>query len=237
MSVTDFEREPLDEGQGEAETEAAVPDADGGEEDDVGELELHPQSSEELEVRLEGVEAENERLQEQLLRSQAELVNYRRRVQKERAELTTVAQAELLAKLLPVIDDFERAAESEGESAEAYHEGMKLILRSAQALLETLGVERLEPAGEPFDPRYHEAIARHETDEVPDGEVIEVYQPGYRLGEKLVRPATVVVAFGGAAAAGGGEAPAEEPTLAETSESAGPDASDDDQGRAGSDNG
>ena len=69
-----------------------------------------------------------------------------------------------------------------------------------QQVLEKIGVERIEPKGEMFDPRYHEAIARHETNDVPEGEVLEVCQPGYRLNDRLIRPAKVIVSFGNVSA-------------------------------------
>lgn len=140
------------------------------------------------------LEEQANHLQDQVLRRQAELINYRRRVERERVELAAIAQAEMLRQLLPAIDDLERAIESDSQDLDSYHEGMKLIRRSLESILEKLGVERIEPTGQPFDPNRHEAVARHETDEVPDGQVIEVYQPGYRLEERLVRPATVAVA-------------------------------------------
>ena len=157
-------------------------------------------SRDELDEQLELAKAEIERLTDQSLRRQAELINYRRRVQKERAETVIVAQVALLEGLVPVINDFERAVETEATDVGAYHEGMQLILRSIQKVLERLGVERFEPLGEAFDPRFHEAIGRHQTDEVPDGHVLEVYQAGYRLNDRLIRPASVVVAFGVVAA-------------------------------------
>ena len=150
-----------------------------------------------LEGELETARAEIERLNDQSLRRQAELINYRRRVQREQAESAAVAQARLLEGLVPVIDDFERAVDAESKDARAYHDGMKLILRRVQKALEEIGVERIEPRGEAFDPRYHEAIARQQTDEVPDGQVLDVYQPGYRLKERLIRPAVVTVAYAG----------------------------------------
>lgn len=163
----------------------------------------------ELDEQLELAKAEIERLADQSLRRQAELINYRRRVQKEQAETVIVAQVALLEGLVPVIDDFERAVGTDVTDAGAYHEGMQIILRSVKKVLERLGVERFEPLGEAFDPRFHEAIGRHQTDEVPDGHVLEVCQAGYRLNDRLIRPASVVVAFGGAAAAD--DAAAEQP--------------------------
>lgn len=165
------------------------------------ELDLEELSREELENELELARAEIERSHEQSLRRQAELINFRRRAQKELAESAALGQGRLLEELMPVIDDFERAVDAESADARAYHEGMQLILRSLQKVLERIGVERIEPHGEIFDPNYHEAIARHETDEVPEGHVLEVYQAGYKLRERLIRPAVVVVAFGGGAGA------------------------------------
>ncbi|MGD8328780.1 MAG: nucleotide exchange factor GrpE [Acidobacteriota bacterium] len=158
----------------------------------------------ELENELELARAEIERLQDQSLRRQAELINFRRRAQKELAESSAAGQSRLLELLLPVIDDFERAVDHEAEDARAYHQGMQIILRSLQRTLEQIGLQRIEPLGETFDPEMHEAIARHETDEVPQGQILEVYQPGYRLGERLIRPATVVVAYGGGQASQSG---------------------------------
>ncbi len=172
---------------------------------------LQDLSREELEARLTTAAAELERLQDQSLRRQAELANFRRRVQKEQAELSAVAQARLLAGLVPVIDDFERAVEAESADVDTYREGVEAILRGVHKVLEQIGVQRFEPRDEAFDPRYHEAIARQETDEVPEGQILDVFQPGYRLGERLIRPATVVVAYGAAgSAAQDGEESAEE---------------------------
>ena len=205
MSANDKDHLPLDGMPADPEMEQ--PAAIGHEASDLGEL-----SREELENRFELAQAELERLQDQLLRRQAELVNFRRRVQKERIELRGLAQADLLEDLLPVIDDFERAVETESEDARAYHEGMQLILRSVLGVVEKVGLERIDPLGEPFDPQFHEAIARQEVDDAPEGQVLDVYQTGYRLGDRLVRPATVIVAYRGNAegAANAGETGAAE---------------------------
>jgi len=205
MSVNNKDHQPLDGPP--AEPEAEQPTAVEPEASDLAEL-----PREELENRFELAQAELERLQDQILRGQAELINFRRRVQKERAELGALAQVELLEDLLPVIDNFERAVETESEDARAYHEGMQLILRSVQGVLEKVGLERINPLGEPFDPMFHEAIARQEVDGAPDGEVLDVYQTGYRLGDRLVRPATVIVAYRGNSVGStqGGEADAAE---------------------------
>lgn len=197
---------------GEAE---AAEDAGGGdgprlEAGAAVEFDLQGLSRDELENELELARAEIERLQEQSLRRQAELINFRRRAQKELAESAALGQGRLLEGLMPVIVDFERAVDAESTDAQAYHEGMQLILRGLQKALEQIGVERIEPCGELFDPNYHEAIARHETDEVPEGHVVDVHQAGYKLRDRLIRPAVVVVAFGGGA---GADAAADEPRV------------------------
>jgi molecular chaperone GrpE len=149
---------------------------------------------EDLEYRIADLEGQVEQLRDQLLRRQAELINYRRRVERERGELSKVAQAGVVEKILPVIDDFERAVVADADDVEAYRAGVELILKSLQNLLSGIGVERLEPLHEDFDPEVHEAMARVETAEIPDGWVAEVYLPGYRMGDRLLRPARVAVA-------------------------------------------
>ncbi|MFQ5744683.1 MAG: nucleotide exchange factor GrpE [Acidobacteriota bacterium] len=188
-----------DEVAGAAEQEAeGLPGGDarqGATEREVAESpELEVTGDEQQQDLLDQLQGQIEHLQDQLLRRQAEMINYRRRIQQERAGLSKTAQAEVLRELLPVIDDFERAVDNQGQDAEVYHQGMMLILRGVEAALAKLGVEKLEPVGEAFDPRHHEAMARHETDEVPDGSIVEVFQSGYLLKDRLLRPAKVAVA-------------------------------------------
>jgi molecular chaperone GrpE len=181
-----------------------VPAPDGSEQESTiravdthSDVDLGGLSREELEAELVVARAEIERLQDQSLRRQAELVNFRRRAQKELAEAAAMGQGRLLELIVPVVDDFERAVQNQSADAETFHEGVELILRRIHKALENIGVERIEPVGEQFDPEQHEAIARHETTEVPEGQVVDVYQPGYRLRDRLIRPASVVVSFGG----------------------------------------
>jgi molecular chaperone GrpE len=140
------------------------------------------------------LEAQVAQLKDQLLRQQAELVNFRRRTERDRAELRASSRGEVLRELLPVLDDFERAIGAETENVDAYREGVELILRTLQDSFDRLGVTRIDPLGEPFDPNEHEAVEQQITSEVPAGHVAAVYGPGYRLGERLLRPASVAVA-------------------------------------------
>lgn len=138
-------------------------------------------------------ETEVAELKDQLLRQQAEMANYRRRTQQERGERAKGGRIEVIQRLLPVLDDFERAIDADAE-ADGYREGVELILKSLRDLLVDLGVSRLDPHGEKFDPTLHDAVQQLPTDEVPEGRVASVYKPGYRVGERLLRPAMVAVA-------------------------------------------
>ena len=121
------------------------------------------------------------------------MANYRRRTQQERDERAVEGRIDVIQQLLPVLDDFERAIDADAD-ADGYREGVELILKSLRDLLVSLGVSRLDPHGEEFDPTLHDAVQQLPTDEVPEGRVASVYKPGYQLGERLLRPATVVVA-------------------------------------------
>ena len=174
------------------------PEAAAGGEDEMPEVSENqggePATQEDLEYQLADLEGQVEHLRDQLLRRQAELSNFRKRVERERAELGAVAQAGVLEKLLPVIDDFERAVVTDAEDAKAYRQGVELILGSMESVLTGMGVERLEPLGEDFDPEFHEAIARIETEDHAEGTVVDVFLPGYRVKNRLLRPARVAVA-------------------------------------------
>lgn len=141
---------------------------------------------------------ELEQLHDRYLRLAAEFDNYRKRIERERAELATRAQAALLESFLDVFDDLRRAAAAPTASPEALQEAIALMARKLARALETAGVEVVDPApGTPFDPRLHEAVravAAGTPEE--DGTIAQVYQPGYRLRDVLVRPARVEVRRG-----------------------------------------
>jgi molecular chaperone GrpE len=129
-------------------------------------------------------------------RARAEFANYRRRVEGEREELRQASNRALLLKLLPVVDDFERAFQTMPEElAEMpWVNGIRMIFRKLQALLESENVSPIEATGQHFDPVWHEAVMQEETTEYPDEHVIEEMQRGYRLGQRVLRPSMVKVA-------------------------------------------
>ncbi len=129
-------------------------------------------------------------------RSQADLQNYRRRAEQERAEAYDRGRGEVVLQILPVLDDFERAlaALPEERRAEDWVQGLALIERKLRSTLESLGVERIAAEGQPFDPWEHEAVLHEVREDVEPGTVAQVARQGYRLGSRVLRPAQVVVA-------------------------------------------
>src|SRR6202790_343397 len=134
-------------------------------------------------------------LQQTLLRRQADFENYRKRIEKERAEDSRRATARVVESLIPIVDGFEHAlaAHKEDEYA-SYRRGFELIYKQLLENLAKLGVERIEPLGKPFDPHMHQAMDRTETTEHPDGTILQVFQPGYIFHGRVLRPAMVRVA-------------------------------------------
>jgi molecular chaperone GrpE len=131
-----------------------------------------------------------------LRRTQADFVNYRRRMSQEQAEGRIAAQSELLSHLLPVVDDLGRALKAVPPelTTHPWVQGLFLIARRLTTLLDQLGVRRIGTPGEPFDPYQHEAITTETRANVPEGTILYVTQPGYTLGERVIRPAQVSVA-------------------------------------------
>jgi len=137
---------------------------------------------------------ERDALQDRLLRQAAEFDNYRKRVDRERKDVAQFAAAEFVQDLLPVIDDFERALQTDAPGAEPYRQGLEIIHRTLMEMLRKRGVSPIDAVGTDFDPQIHQAVAYEEAPDRRDGEVMEQFTRGYRLGEKLIRPAMVKVA-------------------------------------------
>ncbi|RMF22088.1 MAG: nucleotide exchange factor GrpE [Deltaproteobacteria bacterium] len=153
-----------------------------------------------LEQELEELRAQADEYQDRLLRSQAELQNVLKRHERDRAERARYAAEPLARDLLPVVDDLERAVSHAGEGSGNVVEGVELVLKGLLAVLERHGVERIKALGEPFDPNQHEAVQMVESAEKEPNTVIEEHRAGYRLHDRLLRPAMVAVARAPAAA-------------------------------------
>lgn len=140
---------------------------------------------------------------DRLSRLQADWDNYRRRTERERVAERAYACEGLIKDLLPAIDDLERAiahaggAAEGGEVAKQLVDGVSAVHAKIVSVLEKQGVEIINPAGEPFNPKDHQAVGRVENPGVYDETIADVYQKGYRLSDKVVRPAMVTVAYGG----------------------------------------
>ncbi|GAB4444792.1 MAG: hypothetical protein Kow00120_14630 [Anaerolineae bacterium] len=153
-------------------------------------------SLEALEAQLAEAEAKAAEYLDGWQRERAELANYRKRVERERAEMYLNAKLEIAGRLLPVLDDFERAADNIPEDAREteWANGIMLIYRKLQSILEAEGIVEIEALGQPFDPALHEAISQDEDDAYEADHVIDVLQKGYRHGDRVLRPAMVRVA-------------------------------------------
>jgi len=154
-----------------------------------------------IEAELQKVKAEHQELHDSTARRQADFDNYRKRVERERSETYNRVVADVVGQLLPVIDNLRRAHEAESsiESTESqefrnFLHGVELISKQLNGVLEHFGIEQVPTVGHPFDPHVHEAIATEPTDEFEPDTVMQEIVRGYRLGDKLLRPAMVKVA-------------------------------------------
>lgn len=163
--------EILDDGLGEADDQAA-------------------KAAEEF----ESLRREHERLRELYVRKLADFDNYRKRQEREMAEFRKLASAELVRDLLPVMDNLERALAVTSTDAGGLREGVQLVLRQLRDTLAKHGIEVVDPLGEAFDPAFHEAVQRWESNEVVANTVVEVLQKGFLMHGRLLRAAMVVVA-------------------------------------------
>ena len=136
---------------------------------------------------------EEEALNAKYLRLMADFQNFKRRTEKEKNDIYAFANEKIVSELLNVIDNFERAlaASAEGDS---FAEGMKLIFKQLQGVLEKYGVAEIEALGQDFDPNFHNAVMMEDSTEYESGKVTEVMQKGYMLNNKVVRPSMVKVA-------------------------------------------
>jgi len=148
-----------------------------------------------LRAKIEQLEAEAEEASKRYLRLAADFDNYKKRARQEQADLVRSANAELIGKLLPVVDNFHRVIETAPESADdAWVKGVELTLQQLDDLLAAQGVKPIDAVGQPFDPSLHEAIGHEESDEHPEDTVVSEVRRGYRLNDRVVRPALVRVA-------------------------------------------
>ena len=157
-----------------------------------------PLSQAELEKRIQELEQQVAEYEDRYLRAAAELRNYRKRVADQRAQQLQFAYEQLVTALLPVLDHMELAlqsAHSEDQSPQEILSGVEMTYRQFQEVLQQFGLRRVDTVGEQFDSRVHEAVERRTVDDeaVDSGEIIEEFRPGYKIHDRVVRPAQVCV--------------------------------------------
>ena len=153
--------------------------------------------------QLQAQAAKADEYRDQLLRTAADLDNYKKRAAREKQEAIRFANESLLGKLIPVLDNFDMAlaavSNAQGESAQSANtdslqQGVSMIQQQLRQVLADAGLEEINATGQPFDPNYHEAVSQQESKDVPEGHVLQQLRKGFKLRDRLLRPATVVVA-------------------------------------------
>lgn len=146
-----------------------------------------------LTVELEKMKAERDQLLDRLARMQAEFDNARKRAEREKVEFRDIATGSVVEQFLPVVDNFELALKSTG-TAEQLRSGVELIVKQMEEILKNMQVNAVPTVGNEFDPRHHEALGTVEREDLPDQHVAEEIRKGYKIRERLLRPALVRVA-------------------------------------------
>ena len=164
---------------------------------DMDEEKLRNEEAEEAQEKAEteeqdGLASEIDDLQTKLVRLQADFQNYKKRVEKEKDDLVSIGVVSIANEILPVIDNFERALEHEGDNA-SFKEGMELIYEGLKNALKAKGIVELKALGEDFNPDFHQAVSMGHNDEYKENQVIEVLLKGYEYNGKVIRHAMVIV--------------------------------------------
>lgn len=169
---------------------------DAEEKDEKKETEKPDDPVKALEERVEKAEREARENYDRFLRNSAEFDNFKKRSAREMDEFRKYANESLLRELLPVVDNLEmaiKASEENGADGAGVVEGVNLTLSEILKVMKKFGVDQVEADGEPFDPAFHQAFLQEENGELPENTVLKVFQKGYMLHERLIRPAMVVV--------------------------------------------
>jgi len=152
-----------------------------------------PPSPEEI-AELKAKAAKADENWDRLLRATADFDNFKKRAAREKQDAIRFANESLIEKLIPVIDHFDMALQAGAGSPESFQSGVAMISQQLKKVLLDAGLEEIDAAGQPFDPNWQEAVSQKETTDVPEGHVAQQLRKGYKLRDRLVRPATVVVA-------------------------------------------
>ena len=181
-------QEPLEPETGTAEEQAAaeVPE-------ETAQEAVRPEEQPDLAAQLAAAQAETAQMKDKFLRLAAEYENYRRRTAKEKESIWVDAKGDAAAAFLPVYDNLERALKQE-TADEAYKKGVEMTMNQLKTVLEKLGITQIPALGESFDPKVHNAVMHVEDESLEENIVAEVFQTGFKCGEKVIRCAMVKVA-------------------------------------------
>ena len=199
MSEDKKKQIPIEEGADEAEevkAEEACEKAEGEAAEEPAKEDGADKADEEAKKAEEAAKkAEEEAAQEseRYMRLMAEFQNYKRRAAKEKADTLQYANEKIVADILPVLDNFERALSTETDDIEGYAKGMELIFEQLKTALEKAGVKEIEALGCDFDPNVHNAVMTDNTDDYENDKISKVLQKGYKLNDRVVRPSMVAV--------------------------------------------
>jgi molecular chaperone GrpE len=147
-----------------------------------------------MEEKLEEAQKQAKDNLDKYIRQLAEFENFRKRSNSEKTAMYSNGVRDTVEKLLPVIDNFERAVEAADDKEDPMYKGVEMILKQFMEILENLGVKEIPSKGEPFDPNVHSAVMHIDDESCDENVVVEVFQKGYTLGDKVIRPSMVKVA-------------------------------------------
>ena len=180
------QQEPMEETQAQAETQAGQPESE-------AKTEAQSESADPLLTELESLKDQVAQQEDKYLRLAAEYDNYRRRTAKEKDSIWNDAKADAAVAFLPVYDNLERALKQE-TADEAYKKGVEMTMTQLKEVLTKLGIEEIPALGEPFDPNLHNAVMHVEDEGAGENTIVDVFQTGFKSGDKVVRFAMVKVA-------------------------------------------
>ena len=184
--------------EADAQADAQADAADAAAEQPADAAAEQPAEQESTESAEDVLKAELAAANDRNLRLMAEFDNFRRRSAKEQLELIETANGKLLEKLSEVQDNFERAfaSENKAKDLEAFEKGMQMIYNQFAKILTDAGLEQIDPTGAEFDPNCHEALMQQPSETIPEGHVVTVFQKGYKLKNKILKTAKVIVSSG-----------------------------------------
>ena len=186
--MTDKEMKKAKKGQSEEQPQQQ-PDTASAAPEEEAKQETQPEQDDQVKQLTE----ENAQLKDQLLRKMAEFDNFRKRTAREKEELAAHVKAGCAEPIISLIDNFERALSCPCSDTEFY-KGIQMLSTQFSDMLKNLGIEEIEALGKPFDPNLHNAVNQVQDDQYPENTVCQVFQKGYKMGDKVVRHAMVVVA-------------------------------------------